>query len=78
MSVAKLTRAQVEVLILLSEGPCETTSYTHHGMVGGACAAGFVRKGWAKETARTNEKEPYRVEITDEGRAALAAWRDSH
>lgn len=71
----KLSRAQVEVLRTLADGPCETSVCTAHGFVGGQCAEALRKMGFVKPVRRApGNQSNYSVEITPEGRAALTAW----
>lgn len=72
----KLTRAQKEVLQALDKkGPLETSTGTHYNQVHGGSAEALIKKGLVRRISTRSEHYnvlSFKVEITEEGRKALA------
>ncbi len=69
---ARLSRAQYDVLSVMSDGtPRETSKSTHHRWLSGATCKALARRGLALKNPETSEG-PATYEITSLGRAVLA------
>lgn len=68
----KLTKPQLDVLLILKDGHVHpTTTGTHGKYVAGTAAAALVRRGLAKHERLPNSTFFFGVQITEAGRALV-------
>lgn len=64
-----VTRAQIETLKLLIDGPLPTSRASDVGCISGICASALARRGYVKIVRVTSDR--WGAAITDTGRAAV-------